>query len=195
AGIMRNRMSFNMTDGEWSRVFEVHTRGMLNLLAATLPEMRTAGYGRFTGFTSSAGVFGATGSINYSTAKGVVEALTRVLARPLADDGILLNCVAPSARTRLGEQPYVTASGDTGVVAAAMQALRDRNGVPVPEDDRGADKVGRVVAALSSSRNQLTGQCLFVVGNQVSVVPPRQLGHAVYGTQSVDVGYWERVLL
>ncbi|HEY8623303.1 MAG TPA: SDR family NAD(P)-dependent oxidoreductase, partial [Casimicrobiaceae bacterium] len=95
AGIMRNRMIFNMSDAEWLDVLNVHLYGTVNVVDAVLPAMQATGYGRVVTFTSSAGLFGVTGASNYASAKAAIEMLTRTAAIEQSRHGVLFNMISP----------------------------------------------------------------------------------------------------
>ena len=68
AGILRDRMLFNMTEEEWDAVLAVHLKGAFNTVRHSLPPMLKQGYGRILLFSSGSGL-GSTGQSNYSAAK------------------------------------------------------------------------------------------------------------------------------
>ena len=78
----------------------VHLGGSFNTTRAAWPHMVEQGYGRIV-MTTSAGVFGLPNNTSYATAKGGVIGLARSLATAGAAHGIIVNCVAPAAVTRM----------------------------------------------------------------------------------------------
>src|SRR5262249_58295294 len=83
AGILRDRMIFNMSEEEWDAVLAVHLKGTFNCLRHACTPMRAQRSGRIITFTSGAGLFGNPGQANYGAAKGGISGLTKVAARDL----------------------------------------------------------------------------------------------------------------
>ncbi|MET9416020.1 SDR family NAD(P)-dependent oxidoreductase [Streptomyces klenkii] len=100
AGILRERMLFNMTEEEWDPVIATHLKGTFTVFRAASAVMRRQGYGTLIGFTSG-NHQGSVAQANYSAAKGGVISLVRSAALGLHKYGITANCVAPVARTRM----------------------------------------------------------------------------------------------
>ena len=112
AGILRERMLFNMSDEEFDDVVRVHLRGHFSLYRAASAVMRKqeAG-GRLLGFTSGAFV-ASTAQANYSAAKGGIVSLTKSAAFALRRYGVTANCIAPVAMTRMSEKvPFQIEAG------------------------------------------------------------------------------------
>ncbi|OLB97258.1 MAG: hypothetical protein AUH30_10725 [Candidatus Rokubacteria bacterium 13_1_40CM_68_15] len=82
AGILRDRMIFNMTDAEWDAVLGVHLKGAFNNM-------------------SSVSALGAPGQPNYAAAKAGILGLTWSTANALAKYGITANAILPSGATRM----------------------------------------------------------------------------------------------
>ncbi len=103
AGITRPAMLHKMTSMQWDEVLDVHLRGAFNCLQAVAPGMMDRREGRIINVTSTAGLQGTIGQINYSAAKAGVIGLTLSAARELAKYGITVNAVAPGAATPMTE--------------------------------------------------------------------------------------------
>jgi NAD(P)-dependent dehydrogenase (short-subunit alcohol dehydrogenase family) len=107
AGILRDRMSFNMGEEDWDAVIRVHLKGHFapsRFAAAYWRERGKAGddvYGRIINTASESGLYGQAGQPNYSAAKAGIASLTIVMARELEKYGVTVNCIAPRARTRM----------------------------------------------------------------------------------------------
>jgi 3-oxoacyl-[acyl-carrier protein] reductase len=99
AGITRPAMLHKMTAAQWDEVVAVHLRGSFNCLQAVAPGMMERRSGRIINVTSTAGVLGTIGQINYSAAKAGIVGLTMSAARELAQYGITVNAIAPGAAT------------------------------------------------------------------------------------------------
>jgi NAD(P)-dependent dehydrogenase (short-subunit alcohol dehydrogenase family) len=109
AGILRDKMSFSMTESDWDDVIRVHLKGHFapaHHAAAYWRNRAKAGEavsGRIINTSSEAGLYGSAGQANYSAAKGGIVSLTWTLARELGRYGVTVNAIAPRARTRMTE--------------------------------------------------------------------------------------------
>ncbi len=103
AGIIRPAMLHKMTAAQWDEVLAVHLTGSFNCLQAVVPGMMERRHGRIINVTSTAGVLGTIGQINYSAAKAGIVGLTLSAARELAKHGITVNAIAPGAATPMTE--------------------------------------------------------------------------------------------
>ena len=101
AGILRDRMIFNMSEEEWDAVVAVHLKGHFNTIQPASILMRQQRYGRIVNFSSISGLRGISGQSNYGAAKAGIAGLTRVVARDLGKYGVTCNAIAPGAATRL----------------------------------------------------------------------------------------------
>ena len=152
AGVLRERMLFNMSEQEWDDVVAVHLKGHFNVYRAALARMREQpSGGSLVGFTSGAFV-ASTAQANYSAAKGGVVSLTRSAAMTAASirlrggPAINANCIAPVARTRMSENvPFEFESGEPEAVAPM------------------------VVYLLSDAGRDVNAQIYSVVGRRISV--------------------------
>lgn len=102
AGILRDRMVFNMTEDEWDAVVRVHLYGTFNMLRHSIPHMIGQRHGRIVLF-SSISALGSPGQANYSAAKEGIVGLARSSANELRQYGITVNAVYPGGRTRMIE--------------------------------------------------------------------------------------------
>jgi NAD(P)-dependent dehydrogenase (short-subunit alcohol dehydrogenase family) len=100
AGILRERMFFNMTEEEWDAVVETHLKGHFTVMRAAAPIMRDQRSGAMIGFTSGA-FAGSVAQANYSAAKGGIVSLCRSVAAGMYRYGVTCNAIAPVARTRM----------------------------------------------------------------------------------------------
>lgn len=100
AGILRERMLFNMSEEEWDPVVATHLKGTFTVFRAASAVMRRQGSGTLIGFTSG-NHQGSVAQANYSAAKGGIISLVRSAALGLAKYGVTSNAVAPVARTRM----------------------------------------------------------------------------------------------
>ena len=105
AGILRDRMIFNMTPEDWDAVLKVHLYGTFNCTKPASALMRQQRSGRIISMTSTSGITGNAGQSNYGAAKGGIAAFTRVIARDLGRYGVNCNAIAPGAATRMTVSP------------------------------------------------------------------------------------------
>jgi NAD(P)-dependent dehydrogenase (short-subunit alcohol dehydrogenase family) len=109
AGILRDRMLFNMTVDEWDAVIRVHLRGTFctsRWAAAYWRERAKSGEqndARIVNTSSGSGLYGNPGQSNYGAAKAGIASFTIIAARELASYGVTVNAIAPGARTRMTE--------------------------------------------------------------------------------------------
>ena len=103
AGILRDRMVFNMTEEEWDAVIRVHLKGTFNTCkhAAVYWRKERRGKYRIINFTSGSGLHGAPGQPNYAAAKLGIVGFTYSLANSLGPYGVTANAIAPGAATRM----------------------------------------------------------------------------------------------
>ncbi|MGH7279214.1 MAG: SDR family NAD(P)-dependent oxidoreductase [Candidatus Rokuibacteriota bacterium] len=101
AGILRDRMIFNMTEEEWDGVIDTHLKGSFAVTRAAAPPMREQKWGRFINMTSTSGLVGNVGQANYAAAKLGIVGLTRVTALDMARYNVTANCISPFAWTRM----------------------------------------------------------------------------------------------
>ena len=100
AGILRDRMIFNMTEEEWDIVLAVHLKGTFNTIRAASVHMREAKAGRIVNM-SSVSALGAPGQPNYAAGKAGILGLTWSTAHALGKYGVTTNAILPSGATRM----------------------------------------------------------------------------------------------
>src|SRR5262245_57962834 len=100
AGILRDRMLFNMTEAEWDAVIAVHLKGTFNTSRAASVGMRERRGGRIV-HMSSVSALGAPGQPNYAAAKAGIIGFTWSTANALSRYGVTANAIMPSGATRM----------------------------------------------------------------------------------------------
>src|SRR5881296_249793 len=100
AGILRDRMVFNMSEAEWDAVVAVHLKGAFNVTRAASVSMREQKGGRIISM-SSVSALGAPGQPNYAAAKNGIIGLTWSTANAMAKYGVTANAIMPSGATRM----------------------------------------------------------------------------------------------
>ncbi|MGD0593044.1 MAG: SDR family NAD(P)-dependent oxidoreductase [Acidimicrobiales bacterium] len=162
AGILRDRMSFNMPEEDFDDVVRVHLKGhfsMARTAGAYWRERQKAGEpvsGRIINTTSEAGLFGSAGQANYAAAKGAIATLTITLAREYERFGVTVNAIAPRARTRM----TTSALGPLEPQPGAFDSWAPENVAPV------------VVWLASEAAAGISGQFFVVWGGAVHLVAP-----------------------
>ena len=101
AGILRDRMIFNMSEQEWDDVIAVHLKGTFSIVKNASVLFRQQKSGRIITFSSTTGLYGNSGQANYGAAKDGIAGFTRVVARDLGRYGVTANAISPSAATRM----------------------------------------------------------------------------------------------
>jgi NAD(P)-dependent dehydrogenase (short-subunit alcohol dehydrogenase family) len=109
AGILRDRMVFNMTDEEWDAVIKVHLYGTFYCARAACRIFRNQRSGRIINFSSRSGL-GNLGQANYSAAKEGIVGFTRTVARDMGKYGVTCNAIRPAAATRMTVTPELKAA-------------------------------------------------------------------------------------
>jgi NAD(P)-dependent dehydrogenase (short-subunit alcohol dehydrogenase family) len=146
AGILRERMLFNMSEEEWDDVVRVHLKGHFTVFRAASAVMRKQDTGgALVAFTSGA-FLGSTAQANYSAAKGGIVSLAKSAAMALKRYNINANVIAPVARTRMSDNvPFGFETGEPDDIAPMVMYL------------------------MSDPGRQVTGQIYTCVGRRVSV--------------------------
>ena len=107
AGILRDRMIFNMAEEDWDAVVAVHLKGTFNMCRHASEYWReehkkgTVLNGRIINTSSDAGLLGNVGQVNYGAAKAAVALMAVVIGQEMKKYGVTANAIAPLARTRL----------------------------------------------------------------------------------------------
>jgi NAD(P)-dependent dehydrogenase (short-subunit alcohol dehydrogenase family) len=123
AGILRERMLFNMSEEEWDPVIETHLKGTFTVFRAAAPIMRAQKSGTLIGFTSGA-FAGSVAQANYSAAKGGIVSLVRSAAVGMHKYGVTANVIAPVAKSRMsGNVPFGLEMGEPEDVAPMVVFL------------------------------------------------------------------------
>ncbi|MCH7607464.1 MAG: SDR family oxidoreductase [Chloroflexi bacterium] len=171
AGILRDRMVFNMSKEEWDDVIAVHLKGHFNLIQPASVIMRKQRSGRIITFSSTSGLWGNSGQANYGAAKDGVAGLTRVVARDLGRYGVTCNAITPSAETRM-----------TQSVPEAAGEARARSGIaaaPAPLA-RPPEAVAPVAVWLASDEaSNINGQVFYVSGGLIGLMSHPAAGRTI----------------
>jgi len=179
AGILRERMIFNMSEDEWDAVIAVHLKGHFTVMQPATRHMREKKAGSIITFTSTAGLEGSPGQPNYSAAKEGIVGLTRSTALAMARYGVRCNAISPTADTRMTQR----LPGERRGLATATP----------PE------AIGPVATFLASDRAaHITGQIIGVRGTEVTVyahqAPLRTVTGGEAWTSERLAEVWDRAL-
>jgi NAD(P)-dependent dehydrogenase (short-subunit alcohol dehydrogenase family) len=176
AGILRDRMVFNMTEEDWDAVVDVHLKGTFNTTKFASIYWRQAREGdyRLINFTSESGINGGAGQPNYAAAKAGTIGFTYSCANALGRYGVTANCISPRAATRM-----------TGSIPDARRVVAFNAGDPSRSPDRVAPPV---VWLASKASGWFTGHVIGAWGYQFSLFTEPKISTRVYGTSpwSID---------
>jgi len=158
AGILRDRMIFNMSEEDWDMVIRVHLKGHFNTIKAASVHWRSLRDAnadkRIISLTSVSGLHGAPSQPNYAAAKMGIVGLTMSCANALGRYGVTTNAISPGANTRLSETVPVEQRGMSEEAWAAMTP----------------DRVAPVVAYIARPESRwLNGRVIDVRTNHVAL--------------------------
>ncbi len=154
AGILRDRMVFNMTEQEWDDVIRVHLKGTFNTTKFAAAHWRAlrdeSAQNRIINFTSVSGLHGSPGQPNYAAAKMGIAGLTYSCAAALKRYGVTSNAISPDASTRMTD---------------SMGEHRRED-----QDVRSPDNIAPIVLYLASERSDwCNGQILYTSGPDIGL--------------------------
>ncbi|GBD11019.1 Putative short-chain type dehydrogenase/reductase [bacterium HR23] len=181
AGILRDRMVFNMTEEEWDAVIATHLKGTFTVVKPACVIFRQQRSGRIITFTSESGLIGNSGQANYGAAKSGIAGFTKVVARDMGRYGVTANSIAPRALTRM----------TAGIPEAARQ-IRAQRGIAGIEEEEGIaqwqpEDVAPFVAYLASDfASNINGQIFLVYGDTIALMSQPRLIKTIYK----PTGYW-----
>ena len=183
AGILRDRMVFNMTEAEWDGVLQVHLYGAFNMVRHCVPHMIDQQYGRIVLFSSGSGL-GASGQTNYAAAKEGMVGFARSLAKDLAPHGITVNAVYPGGATRMTESiPESTTQLRQQQRTQAAPQQTQSQGPPIqgpPEARDPANNAPKAVYLCTEAAGNITGQVVGVSGWQATLYSPRHVTRSIH---------------
>ena len=191
AGILRDRMVFNMTEEEWDGVLQVHLYGAYNMVRNVVPHMICQHYGRICLFSSGSGM-GNSGQVNYSSAKEGMVGFARALSSELKPHGITVNAIYPGAATRMtmtvpdsarelraargiagggevaGRPPQPTMAAQGGAIIGPDEARAPENNAP------------KVVYLCSEAGGIITGRVIGTAGWQMAQYSVRHVSRSIH---------------
>lgn len=167
AGFLRDRMLANMSESEWDAIMRVHLKGHFAPARHAVAHWRDrtkAGedvQGRLINTSSGAGLLGSIGQGNYAAAKAGVAALTIQQAAEWGRYGVMVNAIAPDARTRM----------TTGIMY--------EEDAPEGWDEKDPANASPLVVWLGSGSCDVTGRVFEIAGGALNVCDGWQHGHVV----------------
>jgi NAD(P)-dependent dehydrogenase (short-subunit alcohol dehydrogenase family) len=157
AGIVRDRMFFNMSPDEWHAVIDVHLHGSFYVSRAAAEHFKEQGSGAYVHITSTSGLIGNNGQANYAAAKLGIVGLSRTIASDMARYTVRSNCIAPFAWTRMTS----SIPTDTPEQQARVVKMKHMEGAKVAP---------LAVYLLGDDAADVTGQIFSVRANEISVM-------------------------
>ena len=158
AGILRDRMIFNMSEQEWDDVIRVHLKGHYCTMRPATAYMREHKSGRVINFSSNSAL-GSPGQPNYAAAKAGILGLTYSSANALQKYGITVNAIMPGASTRMTDTiPAGRMPGATGLAQSQSVEGTPRDPVNVAP---------LCVFLASDEAANVTGQCFGASGYRI----------------------------
>jgi NAD(P)-dependent dehydrogenase (short-subunit alcohol dehydrogenase family) len=163
AGIVRDKMFFNMGPDEWHGVLGVNLSGAFNVARAAAPHFKQQSSGAYVHITSTSGLIGNNGQANYAAAKMGIVALSRTIASDMSRYGVRSNCIAPFAWTRMTS----SIPTDTPEQRERAEKLKRADGKKVAP---------MAIYLLSDAGAEVTGQVFTVRANEIFLMSqPRPL--------------------
>ncbi|MFE9856208.1 3-oxoacyl-ACP reductase [Streptomyces sp. NPDC005780] len=163
AGVLRDKMLFNLTESDWDDVLRIHLKGHAAVSRAAAVHWRAASkasgapvYGRVINTSSEAFLFGSPGQPNYSAAKAGITALTLATSQGLARYGVRANAICPRARTAMTAEAFGEGATAPG-------------GLDIMAPERVATLVGHLA---SPAADEINGQVFIVYGDMVALLAP-----------------------
>jgi NAD(P)-dependent dehydrogenase (short-subunit alcohol dehydrogenase family) len=155
AGVLRDVMFHKMSEPDWDTVVAVNLKGCFNVARAAAPHFKDKQKGSFVHMTSTSGLIGNFGQVNYGASKMGVAGLSKCIALDMAKFTVRSNCIAPFAWTRL-----VGTIPNTPENAARIEVARKMT----------PDKIAPFAVALCADASRdVTGQIFGVRRNEIFV--------------------------
>jgi NAD(P)-dependent dehydrogenase (short-subunit alcohol dehydrogenase family) len=154
AGNLRDAIFHKMTEEEFDAVLGVHLKGSWNVSRAAAPYFKSQQSGAFVHMTSTSGLIGNFGQVNYCAAKMGIVGMSKAIALDMERFHVRSNCIAPFAYTRMVSG--IPADTPEGVERARINMRLE------------AVKIAPfTLALLCDAANQVTGQIFGVRNNEI----------------------------
>ncbi|MFW6137615.1 MAG: SDR family NAD(P)-dependent oxidoreductase [Spirochaetota bacterium] len=155
AGILFTAPFEQTTEEMWDKLLAVNVKGTFFCSVAASREMKKNKSGKIINISSIAAIGAQAGLCAYSSTKGAILTLTRVLALELVGDNIQVNAILPGTT-------------NTGMAKEAMQdpewTRQVTSSIPMKRLGETRDLLGAVVFFASSDSDYCTGQTLIIDG-------------------------------
>ena len=189
AGILRDRMVFNMSEEEWDAVLAVHLKGHFNVARHACVVFRQQRSGVIVNTSSESGL-GNMGQANYAAAKEGIVGLTRTLARDMGRYGVRCNAIRPRAATRLvisDEMREAAARGGAaGMTPETLEAFEKAN---PPEA-----VAPLVVWLCTDEAANVNGRTFLIAGNQIGLYSEPEVVIDIRSDQPWDMDTLSKVM-
>jgi NAD(P)-dependent dehydrogenase (short-subunit alcohol dehydrogenase family) len=153
-GSLKQQHFTEISSDEWDKVMAVNTRGVFECVKACVPAMRAQKYGKIINIASGTLFKGTPNLLHYVASKGAVVAMTRVMARELGADNIMVNCIAPGLTVSPAvRETYSQAEIDMNKASRALK-----------REEEPDDLIGSLIFFCSGESDFVTGQTLLVDG-------------------------------
>lgn len=162
AGVVRDVIFHKMTERQWDDVINVHLKGAFCITRAAAPVLRAGGGGAIVNMTSTSGIVGSLGQVNYATAKLGLVAFTRGVALDMQRFGVRANAIAPFAWTEMTASIPERPDPLSQRRRAHLQATRPEHIAPL------------VVFLVSDAASEVNGQTFVSRGDEVGLFAPPQ---------------------
>ncbi|MGE0777645.1 SDR family NAD(P)-dependent oxidoreductase [Mycolicibacterium sp.] len=177
AGILRDKMIFNLSEQDWDAVIRVHLKGHYSTIRPASAYWRSQrnpeGNYRIINFSSASGLHGSPGQPNYAAAKLGIVGLTMSLANALGRYGVTANAIAPTATTRL-------------VATIGQDKMLDYD-LDVSGERHAPRHVAPATLYLASTESSwLTGRTIAAGGDELSLYNVPETISTIEGTASLD---------
>lgn len=186
AGILRDRMIFNMSEEEWDAVVAVHLKGHFCTIRPASALMRQQKGGRIINF-SSGSALGAPGQPNYAAAKAGILGLTYSCANSLKKYGITCNAILPGAATRMTDTIPANFAQGMGLTESSEAAQEQSS----PMDPSNVAPI--VVFLASDDAQEVTGQAFGASGYRISVYTHLEPEKTIYSPGPWDLDHLFKV--
>ena len=184
AGILRDRMIFNMDEESWDAVVAVHLKGTFAMSRHACEYWREEHKkgnvlnGRIINTASDAGLLGNVGQTNYGACKAAVATMAIIIGQEMKKYGVTANAIAPVARTRL----TVDATPSTAALMGGEVKAGDF-------DVWGPQNISPLVAWLASDDAAGCNGQVFRVGGRT--VWPMKGWHSAAKIQNAKMETWD----
>ena len=180
AGILRERMVWNLTEEDWDLLIAVHLKGTFNCSRRAAALMREQRGGRIINLAAEAWK-GAIGQSNYCAAKGGIVSFTRAIARELGRYGITANAIAPLAGTRMTLTEEVRASAKKQYEAGILSKEFYEASLNLP----GPEYIAPIMVYLASDEAaNINGRVFHITRGKVAIYSEPVEMYTIYKTDA-----------